>query len=300
MNLGRIQTYRPWYPLISLASKIHYLPPSSTAVAFTYPPLQLSIHMILSRILSLLETIPLFKTWIHLQCGRPGFDPWVGKIPWRRAWQPTPVFLLGESPWTEEPGGLQSMELQRVRHDWVTTHTYCTPLFQNIYLFSPLRLHWSNVSENGRVRISKNSLLHKNKEETDKKLSESTFSKLLKLIKDCKNSTNFYSRKNSWLLLRRVSLIFPVPITHIPSSVALKTNSQQSRWKSACRQQRDRVGWNQSACKASFSRTVMIWPVCCSPEIFQLQGSLWLLLELAQWESLFPEDFSGKYLEAII
>ena len=30
-------------------------------------------------------------------------DPWVGKIPWRRAWQPTPVFLPGESPRTEEP-----------------------------------------------------------------------------------------------------------------------------------------------------------------------------------------------------
>ena len=28
------------------------------------------------------------------QCG---FDPWAGKIPWRRAWQPTPVFLPGES-----------------------------------------------------------------------------------------------------------------------------------------------------------------------------------------------------------
>ena len=26
-----------------------------------------------------------------------GFDPWVGKIPWRRKWQPTPVLLLGES-----------------------------------------------------------------------------------------------------------------------------------------------------------------------------------------------------------
>ena len=25
------------------------------------------------------------------------FDPWVGKIPWRRAWQPTPVFWPGES-----------------------------------------------------------------------------------------------------------------------------------------------------------------------------------------------------------
>ena len=28
---------------------------------------------------------------------RHGFNPWVGKIPWRREWQPTPVFLLGES-----------------------------------------------------------------------------------------------------------------------------------------------------------------------------------------------------------
>ena len=31
------------------------------------------------------------------QYQRPGFDPWVGKIPCRRAWQPTPVFLPGES-----------------------------------------------------------------------------------------------------------------------------------------------------------------------------------------------------------
>ena len=28
---------------------------------------------------------------------RGGFDPWVGKIPWRRKWQPPPVFLPGES-----------------------------------------------------------------------------------------------------------------------------------------------------------------------------------------------------------
>ena len=33
---------------------------------------------------------------ICLQCGRPGFYPWVGKIPWRRKWPPTPVFLPGE------------------------------------------------------------------------------------------------------------------------------------------------------------------------------------------------------------
>ena len=46
---------------------------------------------------------------ICLQCRRPGLDPWVGKIPWRRAWQPIPVFLpeeshgqrslVGYSPW---------------------------------------------------------------------------------------------------------------------------------------------------------------------------------------------------------
>ena len=33
----------------------------------------------------------------HRRHGRLGFDPWVRKIPWRRKWQPTPVFLPGES-----------------------------------------------------------------------------------------------------------------------------------------------------------------------------------------------------------
>ena len=33
---------------------------------------------------------------VCLQCGRTVFDLWFGKIPWRRKWQPTPVFLPGE------------------------------------------------------------------------------------------------------------------------------------------------------------------------------------------------------------
>ena len=40
-----------------------------------------------------------------------------GKIPWRRKWQPTSVFLPGKIPWTEEPDRLQSIESQRVGHD---------------------------------------------------------------------------------------------------------------------------------------------------------------------------------------
>ena len=44
------------------------------------------------------------------------FNLWVRKIPWKRAWQPTPVFSPGESPWTEEPGprGRKETRLSRL------------------------------------------------------------------------------------------------------------------------------------------------------------------------------------------
>ena len=41
-----------------------------------------------------------FAPWwlkICLQCRRPGFDPWVWKIPWRRKWQSTPILWPGTS-----------------------------------------------------------------------------------------------------------------------------------------------------------------------------------------------------------
>ena len=53
-------------------------------------------------------------------CRRPRFNTWVGKIPWRRAWQPTPVFFPGEFPWTEKPGRLFS-HLDMT--EWVSTNT---------------------------------------------------------------------------------------------------------------------------------------------------------------------------------
>ena len=42
--------------------------------------------------------LPKLLKWkrICLQCRRPGFDSWVRKNPWRRAWWATPVFLPGE------------------------------------------------------------------------------------------------------------------------------------------------------------------------------------------------------------
>ena len=37
------------------------------------------------------------RSSVCLQCGKPGFNPWVRKMIWRRKWQPTPVFLPGKS-----------------------------------------------------------------------------------------------------------------------------------------------------------------------------------------------------------
>ena len=48
---------------------------------------------------------------------RCGFDPWFGKIPWRRSWQPNPVFLPGESHGQRSlMDYMQSVGLQSVRH----------------------------------------------------------------------------------------------------------------------------------------------------------------------------------------
>ena len=54
------------------------------------------------------------------RCKRPRFNPWAGKITWRRKRQPTPVSLPEKIPWTEEPGRLQSMRSQRAGHDTAT------------------------------------------------------------------------------------------------------------------------------------------------------------------------------------
>ena len=57
----------------------------------------------------------------------------------RRIWQPTPVFLPGESQWTDKPGGLQSMGSQRVRHDWATKHsTAHSSIYENVSYCMPL------------------------------------------------------------------------------------------------------------------------------------------------------------------
>ena len=62
------------------------------------------------------------------QCRRRGFSRWVRKIPWRRKWQPTPVFLPGKSRGQRSLEGYSPWGCKRVRHDLVTKTTMIFPL----------------------------------------------------------------------------------------------------------------------------------------------------------------------------
>ena len=86
--------------------------------------------------------LPGWLSWyiICMQCGRPEFDPRVGKIPGRREQLPTPVFLPGECLWTEEPGGLQSMGLSRVGHDWAIFTSQCQPSSRNFLCLEAIKI----------------------------------------------------------------------------------------------------------------------------------------------------------------
>ena len=61
------------------------------------------------------------------QCRRRGFDSWVGKIPWSRKWQPTPVFLLGNSHGKRSLMGYSPWNHKELdMTEWLSTHTYAT------------------------------------------------------------------------------------------------------------------------------------------------------------------------------
>ena len=88
-----------------------------------------------------------------LQCGRHrrrGFDPWAWKMPRRRAWQPTPVFLPGASHGLSSLVGYSPWAHKRVRHDWskwASTHRYLCwgtlphfQLFKSVSFFLSLSL----------------------------------------------------------------------------------------------------------------------------------------------------------------
>ena len=76
------------------------------------------------------------ETWVRA---------WVGKISWRRAWQPTPVFLPGEFHEQRGQAGYIPWGLQRVGNDWATnTHTHT---HTHIILATTMRRYYKVYSE---------------------------------------------------------------------------------------------------------------------------------------------------------
>ena len=54
------------------------------------------------------------------QCRRHGFDPWVGKMPWKRKWQPILIFLPGKSHGQKSLVGYSPQGFRRVGHNLAT------------------------------------------------------------------------------------------------------------------------------------------------------------------------------------
>ena len=73
----------------------------------------MNIELYYLRIFNVMSSL-VAQMVVGLQRGRPGFHPWVRKVPWRRAWQPTSVFLPGKSHGWRSLAGYR---LQKVRHD---------------------------------------------------------------------------------------------------------------------------------------------------------------------------------------
>ena len=77
--------------------------------------------------------LPLWLSWqrIHLQCRGPGFDPWVGKIPWRREQLPAPVFWPGEFHGLYRVHGVAKSDTERLSPSLSADTKRCLPNLAN-------------------------------------------------------------------------------------------------------------------------------------------------------------------------
>ena len=103
---------------------------------------------------------------VCLQCGRPGFNPWVGKISWRRKWQPSSVLLpgkshgrrnlVGYSPWGHKE--LTTTERLQFTCDF-TSHIYADNLENMSSTLTSQLQTYIICMDNISTSVSKNHLL---------------------------------------------------------------------------------------------------------------------------------------------
>ena len=87
--------------------------------------------------------LPWWLSWlrIFLQCWRPGFNPWVRKIPWRRKQVPTPVFWPGEFHGLYSPWGCKKSDMT----EWLSGSEKAGR--EKTSFFQPLEWRWARRRE---------------------------------------------------------------------------------------------------------------------------------------------------------
>ena len=89
------------------------------------------IQLLAESVFTMCLSLRLSWQRICLQCGRPGFDPWIGKIPWRRERLPTPVLWPGEflgpcSLWSHrDPDPTERLSLHHVSSIGLLESPHC-------------------------------------------------------------------------------------------------------------------------------------------------------------------------------
>ena len=76
------------------------------------------------------------------QCKRYGFNSWIGKIPWRRKWQPTPVFLPRKSHGQRSLAGYSPWGCKRVGHNLATRQQHTRIKIRAKYLSLQITICW--------------------------------------------------------------------------------------------------------------------------------------------------------------
>ena len=85
---------------------------------------------------------------------RHGFNPWIGKIPWGKKWQPTPGFLP-ESPWTGELGGLHAWDHKESdTTERLNTHVHIHTHFIQVMTYAVR--HWGTaMTIDGQISVQR-------------------------------------------------------------------------------------------------------------------------------------------------
>ena len=87
------------------------------------------------------------------RCKRGGFDPWVRKIPWRKKWHTTPIFLPRVSHGKRSLVGYSLWGHKRVRHDWSNLADTHAPSFQQAVGFQVISgFPWRDLTSNRRAK----------------------------------------------------------------------------------------------------------------------------------------------------